>query len=200
MANSGGTLPDMIARACLLVWVLCAVALAGNDAGSSGPSSAPVAVTSPEQVVTKAQRLALLTFVFDPSDGSLQITALEPDGAKRYALDQITVSALGEGRSIAAALNRVDASSFKGELNLSEGVWNLVIRATQGEQRLEGQFALGVGQSVATGRVPLVPPNPEVGRLTWIFGLMFGVPLGLAALVVLAAVLFKQRRPKASAV
>ena len=185
----------------MLVWALSAAVFAGNAADSPGiVPPAPVAVTSPEQVDTKPQRLALLAFEYDPEDGALNVTALEPDGAKRYALDAITVSAIGEGRTIRASLNRVDAASFKGELNLSEGTWNLVIRGAQGQQRLEGQYALGVGGSVASGRVPLVAPNPEVGRLTWIVGLMFGVPLGLAALVVLAAVAFKQLRPKPSAV
>ena len=190
----------MIVRVLILLWLLCAVALAGNEAGSAGATSAPIAVTSPEQVNTKPQRLALLAFEYDPEDGALIVTTLEPDGAKRFAVDALGVSAIGEGRTIKAELNRVDASSFKGTLNLSEGTWNLVVRGVQGEQRLEGQYTLGVGESVATGRVPLVPPNPEVGRLTWIVGLMFGVPLGLAALVVLAAVMFKQLRSKPSVV
>jgi hypothetical protein len=184
----------------LVFWALVAVARAGNDAAEAGAVAAPLAVTSPEQVNLKPQRLALMAFEYDPEDGALVVTALEPDGAKRYRLDAINISAIGEGRTIKAELNRVDASSFKGTLNLSEGTWNLVVRAVQGEQRLEGQYALGVGQSVATGRVPLVPPNPEVGRLTWIVGLMFGVPLGLAALVVLVAVAFKQLRAKPSVI
>ncbi len=184
----------------MLCWALSAVALAGNDAGSATATPASVAVTSPEQVNTKPQRLALLAFEYDPDEGALSVTTLEPDGAKRYAVDALNISAIGEGRTIKAELSRVNPSSFKGTLNLSEGTWNLVVRASQGEQRLEGQYALGVGQSVATGRVPLVPPNPEVGRLTWIVGLMFGVPLGLAALVVIAAIAFKQLSPKPSAV
>lgn len=194
---------DMKIGIWLLVWATCSAAMAGNAAGDAGATPAPPAVTSPEQVNIKPQRLALLEFRLDPEDGAFSLQILEPDGAKRYALDSLSVSAIGDelerGRTIKAELNRVEASSFKGTLNLSEGMWNLVIRATQGEQRLEGQFALGVGKSVATGRVPLTPPNPEVGRLTWIVGLMFGVPLGLAALVVLAAVAFKQFRAKPSA-
>lgn len=165
---------------------------------------APLAVTSPEQVNVKSQRLAILEFQFDPEDGAFAVQILEPDGAKRFAVDALGVVAIGDeierGRTIKAELSRVDSSSFKGTLNLSEGTWNLVIRASTGEQRLEGQYALGVGKAVTQGRVPLIPPNPEVGRLTWIVGLMFGVPLGLAALVVLAAVAFKQFRPKPSAV
>ncbi len=188
----------------LVGWGLCSAVLAGNTAGDAGATPAPPAVTSPEQVNIKPQRLAMLEFQLDPEDGAFSVQILEPDGAKRYAVENLSVSAIGDelerGRTIQAELNRVDSSSFKGTLNLSEGTWNLVIRASQGEQRLEGQFALGVGKSVASGRVPLVPPNPEVGRLTWIVGLMFGVPLGLAALVVLAAVIFKQLRPKPSGV
>lgn len=195
---------DMKVRIWLLVWAMCSAAWAGNDAAGTAVIAAPLAVTSPEQVNVKSQRLALLAFQFDPEDGAVSLQILEPDGAKRYAVDAISVAAIGDqlerGRTITAELSRVDASSFKGMLNLSEGTWNLVIRARQGEQRLEGQYALGVSQSVATGRVPLVPPNPEVGRLTWIVGLMFGVPLGLAALVVLAAVMFKQFRSKPSAI
>ena len=183
---------------------LCGAALAGNAAGEAGAVAAPPAVTSPEQVNVKSQRLAMLEFQFDPDDGAFNLQVLEPDGAKRYSVDALSVSAIGDelerGRTIKAELSRVDASSFKGTLNLSEGAWNLVIRASKGEQRLEGQYALGVSKAVMQGRVPLIPPNPEVGRLTWIVGLMFGVPLGLAALVVLAAVAFKQLRPKPSAV
>lgn len=193
------------------VWGLSSAAFAGSTAAGSaavgsaaGDASATSAPTSPEQVNTKSQRLALLEFRFDPEDGALTAQILEPDGTRRYAVEALSLSAIGDqqerGRTIRAEISRVDASSFKGTLNLPEGTWNLVIRASQGEQRLEGQYALGVGQSVATGRVPLVPPNPEVGRLTWIVGLMFGVPLGLAALVVLAAVMFKQLRPKPSVV
>ena len=188
----------------LLVWAMCSAVVAGNDAGGTGAVAAPLAVRSPEQVNVTSQRLALLAFQFDPEDGAVSLQILEPDGAKRYAIDAISVTAIGDqlerGRTISAELSRVDASSFKGMLNLSEGTWNLVIRANQGEQRLEGQYALGVGEAVATGRVPLIPPNPEVGRLTWIVGLMFGVPLGLAALVVLAAVMFKQLRSMPSTV
>ena len=195
---------DMKVRIWLLVWAMCSAAFAGNTAGDASATPASPVVTSPEQVNIKSQRLAMLKFQFDPEDGLLNVQILEPDGAKRFAVDVLSVSAIGDelerGRTILAELSRVDASSFKGTLNLSEGTWNLVIRARQGEQRLEGQYALGVGKSVASGRVPLVPPNPEVGRLTWIVGLMFGVPLGLAALVVLAAGMFKQFRSKPSAI
>ena len=188
----------------IAVWALGSAASAGNDAGGTGAIAAPPASTSPEQVNVKPQRLAMLEFQLDPDDGAIEVVILEPDSAERFAVDALSVVAIGDeierGRTIKAELSRVDSSAFKGTLNLSEGAWNLVIRANQGEQRLEGQYALGVSKAILRGGVPLIPPNPEVGRLTWIVGLMFGVPLGLAALVVLAAVIFKQRGPKSSAI
>jgi hypothetical protein len=166
---------------------------------------APAKPAHPDQVSVTAQRLAILDFEYDPDEGNLVVRGTDVDGVKPYALDALSIAAIGDeierGRTIRAELAQVNASTFRGTLNLSEGTWNLVVRANQGEQRLEGQYQLGVGKSVVTGRVPLVPPNPEVGRLTWIVGLMFGVPLGIALVLVVGIVVVRQLRgaPRASA-
>ena len=81
---------------CLVCLGLCSVSLAGNTAGDASPTPGPPAVTSPEQVNVKPQRLAMLEFQLDPEDGAFSVQLLEPDGAKRYALDSLSVSAIGD--------------------------------------------------------------------------------------------------------
>lgn len=189
------------ARVWLLIGAVCAllgVVRAGNEAMDAGPS-APAAAQHPDQVNVTPQRLAILEFEFDPDGGDLVLRVVDAKGERPLPVDEISVSAIGDeierGRTIRAELAKSDASTYRGTLNLSEGTWNLIVRASSGEQRLEGQYQLGVGKSLSVGRVPLVPPNPEVGRLTWIVGLMFGVPLGIALLVVIGVVALRQLRP-----
>jgi hypothetical protein len=196
------------ARMRFLIFLMCfsALALAGNEADTPvAPSQAVPSSTSSEQVNVVPQRQGIARFEYDPDEGGFSVTMLEPSEDKKLAVDSVEAFAIGDelerGRTIKSELTRVDASTYRGTLNLSEGTWNLVVRVKKDSTRLEGQYALGVGKSLVIGRLPLVPPNPEVSRLTGLMGWLFGVPIGLAVLVTLGAVIFKQLRsaPRANA-
>jgi hypothetical protein len=164
----------------------------------AAPQPASPSVASEVNSDVKVQRQGILEFEFDPDEGAVFVQLLEADGGKRLAVDAVELEAIGDGaergRSIRAELTRVDPSSFRGSLNLSEGMWNLIARVKRGEVVLLGQYALGVGKAVTAGRFALVPPNPEVNRLTTLFAWLFGVPVALAVVVTLAAIVLKPKR------
>jgi hypothetical protein len=184
-----------------LVWLmltLSAVTLAGNEADTPAAPSQTVP-SSTEQVNVVPQRQGIASFEYDPDEGAFKLTMFEGSGDKKLAVDSVEAFAIGDelerGRTIKSELTRVDASTYRGTLNLSEGTWNLIVRVKKGELRLEGQYALGVGKSLVIGKLPLVPPNPEVNRLTGLMVWLFGVPIGLAVLITLGTVVLKQLRP-----
>ena len=187
-------------RFLVLLMVLRGFALAGNEAATpAAPAPAAPSGLSSEQVNVVPQRQGIARFEYDPEEGGFNLTIIEPSGDKKLAVDSVEAFAIGDelerGRTIKSELTRVDASTYRGTLNLSEGNWNLVVRVKKGQTRLEGQYLLGVGKSLVTGKLPLVPPNPEVNRLTGLMGWLFGVPIGLAVLITLGTVIFKQLRP-----
>jgi hypothetical protein len=187
-------------RFLVLLMLFSSFALAGNEAATpAAPIPAAPSGASSEQVNVVPQRQGIARFEYDPDEGGFSLTILEPSGDKKLAVDTVEAFAIGDelerGRTIQSELTRVNASTYRGTLNLSEGNWNLVVRVKKGETRLEGQYSLGVGKSLVTGKLPLVPPNPEVGRLTTLVAWLFGVPIGLALLITLGTVIFKQLRP-----
>ena len=187
-------------RFSVLLVFFSSLAFAGNEAVTpAAPSPVVPSAVSSEQVNVVSQRQGIARFEYDPDEGGFSLTIIEPSGDKKLAVDTVEAFAIGDelerGRTIKAELTRVDASTYRGTLNLSEGTWNLVVRVKKGETRLEGQYSLGVGKSLVTGKLPLVPPNPEVNRLTNLVAWLFGVPIGLAVLVTLGTVIFKQLRP-----
>jgi hypothetical protein len=143
----------------------------------------------------KVQRQGIADLEFDPDEGAVVLQLLEADGAARLTVDSVELEAIGDqaerGRTIRAVLTRSSDAAFRGTLNLSEGTWNVIARVRKGELELVGQYALGVGKAVTVGRFALVPPNPEVGRLTMLFAWLFGVPLALGVIVTLVTVVWK---------
>jgi hypothetical protein len=175
-------------------------ALAGNEAGTpAAPGQSVPPSLSSDQVNVVPQRQGIASFEYDPDEGGFKLTMLEPSGDKKLAVDTVEAFAIGDelerGRTIKSELTRLDASTYRGTLNLSEGTWNLIVRVKIGETTLKGQYALGVGKSLVTGKLPLVPPNPEVNRLTNLMGWLFGIPIGLAVLLTVGVVILKQLRP-----
>jgi hypothetical protein len=154
------------------------------------PPAPPSSATSVNNDV-KVQRQGIVQFEFDPDEGGVVLQFLEADGAARLPVDSAVLEAIGNIGTIRAELTRADPSRFRGSLNLSEGEWTLLARVRRGDLELVGQYALGVGKAVSVGRFALVPPNPEVNRLTNLFAWLFGVPLALGVIVTLLAVVFK---------
>jgi hypothetical protein len=81
------------------------------------------------------------------------------------------------GNRVRANLTRAQQSVFRGTLNLAQGEWTMVVKVKTTSQELEGQHILGVGRAVTDGRFALTPPNPEVGRLSWLVGCCWGYRL-----------------------
>ncbi len=192
----------MWSRGLLLGLLLLSMARVGNAANDAPPVPVASSTVAPAENVNsdvKVLRRGILQYEFDPDGGALVLHAFAADGQKPLAVDSLEVSAIGDelerGRTIKAELSRTDPSSFRGTLNLSEGSWNLSIKLMTKHQPLEGQYLLGVGKSVGLGRFPLTPPNPEVGRLSTLLTLLLGIPLGLAVVVTIVAVLVKNLRP-----
>jgi hypothetical protein len=151
------------------------------------PASRSASVNEGVQV----QRQGIAQFEFDPDEGAVVLQFLESDGAAKLNVDSASLEAIGGIGTVRAELTRSGASSFRGTLNLSEGEWNLIARVRRGDAELTGQYMLGVGKAVSSGRFALVPPNPEVGRLTNLFAWLFGVPLALGLIVTVVALVAK---------
>ncbi len=93
-----------------------------------------------------------------------------------------------------ATVERTSDTTYTVNLGLPEGEWNLHVKAEANGERLEGLYLLGVGTSPINGQLALAPPNPEVSRITWIIGLMLGIPVALGVLVTVLAVFSKARQ------
>ncbi len=145
----------------------------------------------------QTQRQAILEFEFDPDGGVFIARVSDATGTKAFAMDSLELEAIDiDGRTVRLQAQKLEKSVFKATINLSEGEHSLITRAKIGQQMLEGQYTLGVGKSVTEGRFGLTPPNPEVGRLSWIVGALIGVPLGLGLLIAIVALLQKLMNPK----
>jgi hypothetical protein len=143
------------------------------------------------------QRQAIVNFDYDPDGGDVVLQVLDAKGTQKQAVDKLEVRAIGDegenGRSIPANLSRVSPSSFKGEMALNEGQWNMQLKLEIGDQKLEGSYFLNVSKSSTSGQIPMVPPNPEVGRMGTIVGLMLGIPMALALLALFVGIVAKNR-------
>jgi hypothetical protein len=150
---------------------------------------------SPNVVI---RRKAIMDFVFDPEAGRMDVGILNATGSEAYRLDSLEINAIGDqwerGRSVRASVERTSDSTFTVNLGLPEGEWNLHVKAEANGERLEGLYLLGVGTSPINGQLALAPPNPEVSRITWIIGLMLGIPVALGVLVTVLAVISKARQ------
>lgn len=191
-----------------LIVLLCffGVALAGNTVGDNATATPDLPLMQPGSSMSEAQtpldpniqRQAILEFEFDPETDVLIARVSDASGTKPLKTASLEVDAISDsGKKIVADVQRLSANSFKSTLNVDEGQWNLITRVKIGTKNLDGQYTLGVGKSVTEGRFALTPPNPEVGRLSWIIGLAIGVPLGLGLIIGLLAVMSKALRPKA---
>jgi hypothetical protein len=176
----------VIARVFLILILLTSFALA-QDSGN---------------VATKIQRQAIVSFDYDPDGGAINLQVLDTQGTSKLAVDKLEVRAIGDegenGRSIPANLTRISESSFKGEMALNEGQWNMQVKLEIEDKKLEGSYFLNVSKSSTSGKIPMVPPNPEVSRLGTIVSLMLGIPMALA-LVALALGIIAKNRAQAQA-
>ncbi len=145
----------------------------------------------------KIRRQAIVNFNYDPDGGDIVLQVLDANGRQKQAVDKLEVRAIGDegenGRSIPANLFRVTDSSFKGEMALNEGQWNMQIKLEIGRQKLEGSYFLNVSKSSTSGQVPMVPPNPEVDRMGRIVSLMLGIPMALALVALFVGIVAKNR-------
>jgi hypothetical protein len=158
---------------------------------------APFAWAQETNLPTKITRQAIVKFDYDPDGGDIVLQVLDTAGTQKFAVDKLEVRAIGDegenGRSIPANLSRVSPSGFKGEMALNEGQWNMQIKLEVGEKKLEGSYFLNVSKSSTSGVVPMVPPNPEVGRLGTIVSLMLGIPMALALVALFVGIVSKNR-------
>ena len=145
----------------------------------------------------KIQRQAIVNFDYDPDGGTINLQVLDTQGTTKLAVDKLEVRAIGDegenGRSIPANLARSSNSSFKGEMALNEGQWNMQVKLEIGNKKLEGSYFLNVSKSSTSGKIPMVPPNPEVSRLGTIVSLMLGIPMTLALVALAVGIISKNR-------
>jgi hypothetical protein len=149
----------------------------------------------------QSQRQGILEFEFDPDNSVFIARISDANGTKPLVSDSLELDVIDiDGKTLRIKAQKQGNNVFKASLNLSEGEHNLIARVKTGELILDGQYTLGVGKSVTEGRFGLVPPNPEVGRLSWIVGALLGVPLALGLIIGIWAVLQKLISPKRSTV
>ena len=171
----------MIARVFLTLLFLTSFALA-QEAGN---------------VPAKIQRQAIVNFDYDPDGGTIKLQVVDVNGTQKLAVDKLEARAIGDegenGRSIPANLSRTSSSSFTGEMALNEGQWNVQVKLEIGDKKLEGSYFLNVGKSSTSGKIPMVPPNPEVSRMGTLVSLVLGVPMALALLAFVVGIIAKNR-------
>ncbi len=160
-------------------------------------SLAPLAVAQETNIPAKITRQAIVKFDYDPDGGDIVLQVLDAAGTQKLAVDKLEVKAIGDegenGRTIPANLARANSSGFKGEMALNEGQWNMQVKLEVGEKKLEGGYFLNVSKSSTSGVIPMVAPNPEVGRLGQIVGLMLGIPMALALVALGVGIISKNR-------
>lgn len=166
----------------------CAATLAVFLLALAAPPAARAGGSIPE-----VRRRAVVEYVYNPTDGAIGLRVLDAGGQRPLPVERLSLAAIGDrferGRRIPADLARVSASEYRGTLGLSEGEWNLDVRALTERGELVGTHLLRVTRAAASGRFPLAPPNPEVNRLGTLVGLMLGLPvLGGLALLALGVV------------
>jgi hypothetical protein len=138
----------------------------------------------------QTSRAGIFEFEFDPDDGAIIARVSDANGTKPLEVQAVQLELIGDsGNRVKATLTQVQASVFRGTVNLAQGEWNMIVQVKTAQTQLEGQYTLGVGKAVTDGRFALTPPNPEVGRLSWLVGVLLGVPLGLGLLVGIVALL-----------
>jgi hypothetical protein len=176
--------------------------LAGNTTGDNPavqPDLPPMIPGSSMSEVkpSSTQRQGILEFEFDPDGGKMIVRVSDANGTKPLEVDSLEFDAIDEsGKTIRVQAQKLEKNVFKATLNLTKGEHNLIARVKKADLILDGQFTLGVGEAVTEGRFGLVPPNPEVNRLSWLVGALIGVPLGLGLLIGIWAVLQKLISPK----
>ena len=157
----------------------------------------PFAAAQETNLPAKITRQDIVNFDYDPDGGSLVLQVYDAKGRQKFGVDQLEVKAIGDegenGRSIPANLARVNGSSFRGEMALNEGQWNVQVKLEVGDQKLEGSYFLNVSKSSTSGVIPMVPPNPEVGRMGQLVGLMLGIPMVLGLLALFVGIVAKNR-------
>jgi hypothetical protein len=168
----------------LIVLLFSSLSFAQNQPLPSEGQQTPL----PSQV--QSTRAGIFEFEFDPDDGAMIARVSDAGGTKPLEVEAVQLELIGDsGNRVRANLTRAQQSVFRGTVNLAQGEWNMVVRVKTAQTELEGQYSLGVGKAVTDGRFPLTPPNPEVGRLSWLVGVLLGVPLGLGLLVGIVALL-----------
>jgi hypothetical protein len=174
----------------VIIW-LCTTVL-----GPAWAQSANDNKPAPNQPA-EVQRKGILEFEFDPEDGAFIFRALDAQGQKALPLTALSVEAIKGTTRTRLELGKPQNGVVRGKTPLSAEEWELVARAELPDGVLQGQYRLGVGQAPSFGRFALVPPNPEVNRLSWLIGLLFGVPVALGILVTLMAAVTGALKPKA---
>ena len=186
----------MLIRLIFLCALLCGLTFAQEATSPLGSPSG--------NAPAKVQRRAMLEFTYEPEAGRLEIKALNRDGSQAFPLESLRLTAIGDrfeqGRKVTAAVEGLNDSSFRVQLGLPEGAWNLVFEAVAGGERLTGSHVLGVGRSPLTARLALVrPPDREVSRLSLVALLVFVIPVALGLLAVGWAVMGRMRAARAEA-
>jgi hypothetical protein len=166
------------------MWLLCFILLFSN-------------LSLAQPATPQTQRQAILEFEYDPDAGDFIARVSDANGTKPLAADSLELDLIDiDGKTQRVNVQKQGENVFKANIRLIEGEQNMIARVKAGEQILDGQYTLGVGKSVTEGRFGLVPPNPEVGRLSWIVGALIGVPLGLGLIIAIVALLQKLINPK----
>ncbi len=151
----------------------------------------------------QTQRQAILEFEFDPEESAFIARVSDASGTKPLTTDSLELDVIDiDGKTVRVKAQKQEKNVFKAILTLAEGEHNLIARVKAGQLMLDGQYTLGVGKSVTEGRFGLSPPNPEVGRLSWLIGALIGVPLVSGLLIGIFAVLnnlINPKRPKPAA-
>jgi hypothetical protein len=158
---------------------------------------APFAWAQETNLPAKITRQAIVSFDYDPDGGDIVLQVLDAAGTKKLPVDKLEVRAIGDeaenGRSIPANLSRINPTSFKGEMALNEGQWNVQVKLEIGDKKLEGGYFLNVSKSSTSGVIPMIPPNPEVARMGQLVSLMLGVPMILALVALFVGIVAKNR-------
>ncbi len=173
----------------VLVWVCFASAFAQN---------ATEVTKSAEPPTAQVQRKGILEFEFDPEDGAFVFRAVDSQGRNPLPLTALKVDAINGTNTIRLELTSPKNGVARGKTPLAQEEWELLARAELPDGVLQGQYRLGVGQAPSSGRFALVPPNPEVNRLSWLIGLLIGTPVALGVIVTLVVAVARVLKPKSS--
>lgn len=162
----------------------------------SAPADAPGLPPDAMARGVRVQRQALVTYVYEPG-GAFTVTVLDASGANPLAVDKLTLSAISEdnGTPIRAELHAVSDNVYTGDLGVSDGAYNLDLRAERAGKPLTGEHLISIRGVRDVGVIALTEPNTaEISRFTLLISLALGAPLALALAALVWGVLQNRRR------